>query len=91
MAKTHLGHSDFTETDIIENGVINETNLLTLDKQIQDLACYDKVGPDYYHISTQMAFSEKNREPQFVLNWLRHLETLKSTSLTVGYLGRSKK
>lgn len=89
MASKHLGHKDFTETDIIENGKVNEDNLDNLCKQINDLSSYDKVGTEFYKIDKSMSASGMNRTPNFVLGWLRHLETLKVTSVNVGYLGRT--
>lgn len=81
-------HREFREEDIVNNGVLNEANLDALDKQIIDLGCYDKVGSAFYNISTNMTFSETRRDPEYVLEWLKHLETLPATSKNVGYLGR---
>jgi len=75
----------FKREDIINNGVINEKNLDAFCQQIEDNGCYDKVGTEFYNISTNMAFSKKIRDKDTINAWLDHIETLPVTSKNIGY------
>jgi len=82
MANKHMKHTDLGFKDIIdiEKQIINIQKLEQLIKQVNDTACYDKVGSWFYQIE-----SGKNRNINHVRTWLNHLSTLEATAETVGY------
>ena len=75
----------FTRTDIFKDGIVNEENLDILCKQINDMSCYDKVGPEFYAIDSSMSFTDNDRSPHIVSTWLNHLGSLRVTAGNVGY------
>ena len=78
----------FYENDIVNNDIVSEDNLDLLCQRVHYIQSYDKVGSEFYHIDKNMKLSTMNREPEYVLKWLRKVERLSSTSKDIGYLGR---
>jgi len=84
-----MANQKFKRRDIVNETAktVNEDNLNILCKQVEDMACYDKVGSIFYRITQTENGCEKGRHFDTVSKWLDHLETLKSTSSVVGYIG----
>jgi len=77
---------NFVRNDILKDGIVNEENLDILCEQVIENSCYDKVGIEFYSIDKSMSYTDLNRSPEIISDWLDHLETLRVTSKNIGYI-----